>query len=84
MINSGFIHSFCIVYNVLCVQKLHELENKERNLSSVRGEDEYEKEQTRIREKELKEQMLQKVCFLTVCCAFFFHLKSHANFKERK
>lgn len=44
-------------------------------MSNLRGEDEFEKEQKWIRERELKEQMVQKVCFLTVCCAVFFHLK---------
>ncbi|XP_053492557.1 cilium assembly protein DZIP1L isoform X2 [Ictalurus furcatus] len=40
--------------------KLHELESRERNMSNLRGEDEFEKEQKRIRERELKEQMVQK------------------------
>ncbi|KAF4079249.1 hypothetical protein AMELA_G00191000 [Ameiurus melas] len=38
--------------------KLHELENRERNMSNLRGEDEFQKEQKGIRE--LKEQMVQK------------------------
>lgn len=40
--------------------KLHELESRERNMSNLRGEDEFEKEQKWIRERELKEQMVQK------------------------
>ncbi|KAG7326367.1 hypothetical protein KOW79_009768 [Hemibagrus wyckioides] len=39
--------------------KLHELESRERNLSNLRGQDEIEKEQRRIRERELNEQMVQ-------------------------
>lgn len=72
MINSKyiFIHSVMCTYIVLCMQKLHELENKERNMSNLRGGDEYEKEQMRIREKELKEQMVQKVCLLCVLLPF--------------
>ncbi|KAB5584247.1 hypothetical protein PHYPO_G00105230 [Pangasianodon hypophthalmus] len=40
--------------------KLHELESRERNMSNIRGEDEFEKERRRIRERELKEQVVQK------------------------
>lgn len=58
------------------MQKLHELESRERKVSNLRGEDDFEKEQRRIRESELKEQMLQKVCFLIFCCALFFHFKN--------
>lgn len=56
------------MYVVLCAQKLHELESRERNLSNLRGQDEIEKEQRRIRERELNEQMVQTVCFHIVCC----------------
>ncbi|MCI4375501.1 hypothetical protein PGIGA_G00110270 [Pangasianodon gigas] len=40
--------------------KLHELESRERNMSNLRDEDEFEKERRRIRERELKEQVVQK------------------------
>ncbi|KAF5898457.1 zinc finger protein DZIP1L-like, partial [Clarias magur] len=40
--------------------KLHELENKDKNMSNLRSEDEFEKERMRIREMELKEQMVQE------------------------
>ncbi|XP_060775741.1 cilium assembly protein DZIP1L isoform X2 [Neoarius graeffei] len=40
--------------------KLHELENGERKVSHLRSEDDFEKEHWRIRESELKEQMIQK------------------------
>ncbi|XP_047670298.1 cilium assembly protein DZIP1L-like isoform X2 [Tachysurus fulvidraco] len=40
--------------------KLHELESRERNMSNLRGQNEIEKEQRRIRERELKEQMKNK------------------------
>ncbi|GAA6099623.1 cilium assembly protein DZIP1L-like isoform X3, partial [Tachysurus ichikawai] len=40
--------------------KLHELESRERNMSNLRGQNEIEKEQWRIRERELKEQMKNK------------------------
>ncbi|XP_060723235.1 cilium assembly protein DZIP1L-like [Tachysurus vachellii] len=41
--------------------KLHELESRERNMSNLRGQNEIEKEQWRIRERELKEQMKNKL-----------------------
>lgn len=63
------------MYVVLCAQKLHELESKEKNISNLKGQDEFEKEHRRIREKELKEQMVHKVCFPTAL-SFFSCLKN--------
>ncbi|TVK90597.1 Zinc finger protein DZIP1L [Bagarius yarrelli] len=41
--------------------KLHELEIREKNMSNLKGQDEFEKEQKMIRERELREQMAEKV-----------------------
>lgn len=65
-----------MVFVFFCMQKLHELENGERKVSHLRSEDDFEKEHWRIRESELREQMIQKVCFLIVHCALFFHFKN--------
>ncbi|KAM9482898.1 cilium assembly protein DZIP1L isoform 1-T2 [Clarias gariepinus] len=40
--------------------KLHELENRDKNMPNLRSEDEFEKERMRIRETELKEQMVEE------------------------